>query len=154
MVKFIRSQKKCAQLVYRGYIYNRKIVQQNGRTTWRCSDLLKYRCNATCVTKLNQLVSIRREHHHENHLSKICTKSLFDYPEDLEEYLDIYTRDPIDASNQQVEVIDAGAEYKVVLRDNGGNGLTKEMMDEQEDHVEVEVEEEDDDDDHVEHEQE
>ncbi|KFB53273.1 Mod(mdg4)-v26 [Anopheles sinensis] len=159
VVKFIRSQKKCAQLVYDGYIYNRKIVQQNGRTTWRCSDLLKYRCNATCVTKLNQLVSIRREHHHENHLKKICTKSLFDYPEDLEEYLNIYTRDPIDASNQQVEVIDAGAEYKVVLRDNGGNRLTKEMMhqQEEEDHVEVEIEEEEeeeDDDDHVEHEQE
>ncbi|XP_052864865.1 modifier of mdg4-like isoform X1 [Anopheles cruzii] len=121
VVKFIRSQKKCAQLVYGGYIYNRKITHQNGRTTWRCSDLLKYHCRATCVTKQNKLISVRRQHQHENHLSKIVKKLLYDYPEDLEEYLNIYTRDPIDPIKQEVDVIDAGEEYKIVLRASSGN---------------------------------
>uniref|UniRef100_A0A182JNK0 BTB domain-containing protein n=1 Tax=Anopheles christyi TaxID=43041 RepID=A0A182JNK0_9DIPT len=114
-VQFIRSQKKCAQLVYDGYIYNRKTVQQNGRTTWRCCELLKYHCKATCVTKLNQLIGIRCEHNHEDHWSKIESKTLYDFPEDLEEYVNIRTRDPIDVKNDKVDVIDNGAVFEVVL---------------------------------------
>nr|XP_049461667.1 modifier of mdg4-like isoform X2 [Anopheles coluzzii] len=116
-VKFIRSQKKCAQLVYDGYIYNRKMIQQNGRTTWRCCDLLKYHCKATCVTKQNKLIGIRSEHNHNDHSSKIEDKALYDFPEDLEEYVNIRTRDPIDVKNHKVDVIDTGAEFKIVVRD-------------------------------------
>uniref|UniRef100_A0A182PMZ3 BTB domain-containing protein n=1 Tax=Anopheles epiroticus TaxID=199890 RepID=A0A182PMZ3_9DIPT len=118
-VKFIRSQKKCAQLVHEGYIYNRKTVHQNGRTSWRCCDLLKYHCKASCVTKLNQLVSIRNGHNHEDHSSKLTHKTLFDFPEDLEEYVNIRTQGPIDVVNHKVDVIDTGAEYKIVVSDRG-----------------------------------
>uniref|UniRef100_A0A182SQZ3 FLYWCH-type domain-containing protein n=1 Tax=Anopheles maculatus TaxID=74869 RepID=A0A182SQZ3_9DIPT len=117
-VKFIRSQKKCAQLVYRDYIYNRKTVHQNGRTTWRCSELIKYHCKATCVTKLNKLISTRCEHNHVDHSVKIESKTLYDFPEDLEEYLNIRTRDPLDFKNHELDVIDTGAEFRIVLRDH------------------------------------
>uniref|UniRef100_A0A182NKW8 BEN domain-containing protein n=1 Tax=Anopheles dirus TaxID=7168 RepID=A0A182NKW8_9DIPT len=123
VAKFIRSQKKCAQLVFEGYIYNRKIVQQNGRTTWRCSELLKYHCKATCVTKLNQLISIRRDHNHADHAGKIAKKLLYDFPEDLEEYMNIHTRHPIDVTNHEVDVIDDGADFKVVLRDQSSDSF-------------------------------
>uniref|UniRef100_A0A182MC08 BTB domain-containing protein n=1 Tax=Anopheles culicifacies TaxID=139723 RepID=A0A182MC08_9DIPT len=116
IVKFIRSQKKCAQLVYDGYIYNRKTFHQNGRTTWRCTELLKYHCKASCVTKLNRLISTRSEHNHADHTLKISDKTLYDYPEDLEEYMNIHTRDPIDIEKHKLDVIDTGAEYKVVIR--------------------------------------
>ncbi|XP_049276904.1 modifier of mdg4-like isoform X2 [Anopheles funestus] len=122
IVKFIRSQKKCAQLVYEGYIFNRKTLHQNGRTTWRCSDLLKYHCKASCVTKLNRLISTRCDHNHEDHSAKIADKTLYDYPEDLEEYMNIRTRDPIDIEKHKLDVIDTGAEFKVVIRDNGSIG--------------------------------
>lgn len=115
-IKFIRSQKKNAQLVYKGYLYNRKLTQQNGNTTWRCIDVTKLRCKAICVTKFNRLIRAKRQHGHENHESKIRNRPLYDYPEDLEEYLDIYSRDPISAS-QKLDVIDDGTDYKLVVRD-------------------------------------
>ncbi|XP_052903431.1 modifier of mdg4-like isoform X2 [Anopheles moucheti] len=121
IVKFIRSQKKCAQLVYEGYIYNRKTLHQNGRTTWRCTELLKYHCKASCVTKLNRLISTRCDHNHADHSAKIAEKTLYDYPEDLEEYMNIRTRDPIDIKNHKLDVIDTGAEFKVVLRGHDGD---------------------------------
>ncbi|KXJ75201.1 hypothetical protein RP20_CCG012175 [Aedes albopictus] len=115
-IKFIRSQKKNAQLVYKGFLYNRKLTQQNGNTTWRCIDVTKLRCKAICVTKFNKLIRAKRQHTHENHESKIRNRPLYDYPEDLEEYLDIYSRDPISAS-QKLDVIDDGTDYKLVVRD-------------------------------------
>lgn len=116
-IKFIRSQKKNAQLVYKGYLYNRKLTQQNGNTTWRCIEVSKLRCKAICVTKFNKLIRAKRQHIHENHDSKIKNRPLYDYPEDLEEYLDIYSRDPISAS-QKLDVIDDGIDYKLVVRDS------------------------------------
>ncbi|KAL1402719.1 hypothetical protein pipiens_005979 [Culex pipiens pipiens] len=115
-IKFIRSQKKSAQLVYRGYLYNRKLTQLNGNTTWRCVDVSKLRCKAICVTKFNRLVRAKRLHNHGHHRSRMRNKPLYDYPEDLEEYMDIYSRDPI-AASQQLDVIDDGTDYKLVVRD-------------------------------------
>ncbi|XP_062556657.1 uncharacterized protein LOC134221478 [Armigeres subalbatus] len=121
-VKFIRSQKKNAQLVYKGFLYNRKLTQQNGSTTWRCIDLPKTHCKAICVTKFNKLIRAKRQHNHENHENKIRYRPLYDYPEDLEEYLDIYSREPISAT-QKLDVIDDGTDYKLIVRDAlGGHG--------------------------------
>ncbi|XP_053697164.1 modifier of mdg4-like isoform X2 [Sabethes cyaneus] len=114
-IKFIRSQKKNAQLVYRGFLYNRKLTQQNGNTTWRCIEVAKLRCKAICVTKFNRLIRAKRQHVHENHENKIRNKPLYDYPEDLEEYLDIYSKDPISASHE-IDVIDDGTGHKLVVR--------------------------------------
>lgn len=85
-VKFIRSQKKNAQLVYDRYIYNKKLTQINGHTTWRCIDLLKEHCKAVVVTKNSQLVAIRREHNHSNHAQRIGQRELYDEEEDLGDY--------------------------------------------------------------------
>ncbi|XP_062704523.1 uncharacterized protein LOC134286836 [Aedes albopictus] len=115
-IKFVRSQKKNAQLVYKGFLYNRKLTQQNGNTTWRCIEVTKLRCKAICVTKFNKLILAKRQHSHENHESKIRNRPLYDYPEDLEEYLDIFSREPISAS-QKLDVIDDGTDYKLVVRD-------------------------------------
>lgn len=80
-IYFIRSQKKQAQLVYKGYIFNKKQTQANGHTTWRCIDLTKNRCTAVCTTKDNKLKSVRRAHHHPPHWNRISNKKYFDADE-------------------------------------------------------------------------
>lgn len=94
-VKFIRSQKKNPQLVYRGFIYNKKLTQANGHTTWRCSDVSKNKCRAVCLTHGSALVVARREHDHDDHRERIGTRTLYDVEDDLEEYVDINTADPL-----------------------------------------------------------
>lgn len=91
VVKFIRSQKKNAQLVYNGYIYNKKLTQANNNTTWRCIDVLKMRCKAVVITKKNKLVAARREHNHDDHLSRIGERPLYNEEEDLGEYIELKT---------------------------------------------------------------
>ncbi|XP_005180545.1 modifier of mdg4 isoform X8 [Musca domestica] len=88
-VKFIRSQKKNAQLVYNGFIYNKKLTQANGHTTWRCIDVLKMRCKAVVITKKNELVIARREHNHENHMQRINQRPLYNEEEDLGDYIEL-----------------------------------------------------------------
>lgn len=61
---FKRSQKSKPQLVYRGYVYNKKISYGNGNTNWRCSDFVKFKCHATCLTKDNKVMRCRLEHKH------------------------------------------------------------------------------------------
>ncbi|XP_013102004.1 modifier of mdg4 isoform X9 [Stomoxys calcitrans] len=88
-VKFIRSQKKNAQLVYNGFIYNKKLTQANGHTTWRCIDVLKMRCKAVVITKKNELVIARREHNHEDHMQRINQRPLYNEEEDLGDYIEL-----------------------------------------------------------------
>ncbi|XP_075153004.1 modifier of mdg4-like isoform X8 [Haematobia irritans] len=88
-VKFIRSQKKNAQLVYNGFIYNKKLTQANGHTTWRCIDVLKMRCKAVVITKKNELVIARREHNHEDHTQRINQRPLYNEEEDLGDYIEL-----------------------------------------------------------------
>ncbi|XP_065073198.1 modifier of mdg4-like isoform X4 [Ochlerotatus camptorhynchus] len=126
-IKFIRSQKKNAQLVYKGYLYNRKLTQLNGNTTWRCIEVSKLRCKAICVTKKNKLIRAKRQHIHENHNSKIKNRPLYAYPEDLDEYMDIYSRDPISAS-QKLDVIDDGIDYKLVVQEVDESGQISEII--------------------------
>lgn len=84
-IQFIRSQKKNAQLVYDGYIYNKKLTQANGHTTWRCSDVSKNRCRAVCTTINNELVHVRRSHDHEPHWSRIANRPLYNEEEEMTE---------------------------------------------------------------------
>lgn len=88
-IRFIRSQKKNAQLVYKGYIYNKKLSQVNGQTTWRCADVLKMRCKAVIITKRNELVAARREHNHIDHKERIGQRALYKEEEDLGDVVEL-----------------------------------------------------------------
>lgn len=119
-VKFIRSQKKNAQLVYNGYIYNKKLTQANGQTTWRCIDFLKLRCKAVVITKKNVLVAARRSHSHEDHVQRIGQRPLYNVEEDLGEYIEIKPEDPKLADYMSVTNIEicpqkSGKEYKLFV---------------------------------------
>ncbi|XP_026462067.1 modifier of mdg4-like [Ctenocephalides felis] len=80
-IKFIRSQKLNAQLVYNMCIYNRKKTLQNGCTTWRCCENLKYKCKAVCITLNDKFVNARHRHNHPNHWEKIANRPLHDRSE-------------------------------------------------------------------------
>ncbi|XP_017475184.1 PREDICTED: modifier of mdg4 isoform X6 [Rhagoletis zephyria] len=119
-VKFIRSQKKNAQLVYNGYIYNKKLTQANGQTTWRCIDFLKLRCKAVVITKKNILVAARRSHSHEDHVQRIGQRPLYNIEEDLGEYIEIKPEDPkladfMSVSNIEICPQKSGKEYKLFV---------------------------------------
>lgn len=100
-VRFIRSQKKNPQLVYEGYIYNKKLTQVSGHTTWRCTDVKKNKCKAVCITKNSELVSVRRQHIHEPHWSRISNRALYAVENDLDEYFEISSGDITDDKIQQ-----------------------------------------------------
>lgn len=88
-IKFIRSQKQNAQLVYNMCIYNRKKTLQNGCTTWRCCENLKYKCKAACITLNDKFVNARHRHNHPNHWEKIANRPLHDRSEfELDEFSD------------------------------------------------------------------
>ncbi|XP_017081865.1 modifier of mdg4-like isoform X2 [Drosophila eugracilis] len=93
-ISFIRSQKKNAQLVFRNYIYNKKLTQANGQTTWRCADVLKLRCKAVVITRDGQFIDARRQHNHESHSSRIGQRQLYKVEQELEEYIEICTSNP------------------------------------------------------------
>ncbi|XP_017003633.2 modifier of mdg4-like isoform X2 [Drosophila takahashii] len=93
-ISFIRSQKKNAQLVYRNYIYNKKLTQANGQTTWRCADVLKLRCKAVVITREGQFIDARRQHNHESHSSRIGQRQLYKVEQELDEYIEICTSNP------------------------------------------------------------
>ena len=91
-IQFIRSQKKNAQLVHDGFIFNKKIGQANGHVTWRCSDLSKNRCRAVCITKYNVLISTRRGHDHDNHWGRIANRTMYPREDDMDEYETVEAR--------------------------------------------------------------
>lgn len=64
-MKYIRSQKNKPQLVYRGYTYNKKLIYPtNGNIVWRCVDMHKYKCLATCIVNKTKMIKGRLEHNH------------------------------------------------------------------------------------------
>lgn len=95
-VQFIRSQKKNAQLVYKGFIYNKKLTQANGHTTWRCSDVSKNKCRAVVLTKRSRLVVAKRQHIHEDHWDRIGVRTLYDVEDELDstEFVELDVKDP------------------------------------------------------------
>ncbi|CRK91981.1 CLUMA_CG005563, isoform B [Clunio marinus] len=74
---FMRSQKCRPQLVYEGFIFNKKITYSNGNTNWRCVDFLKHKCLAGCLTKDNKLIRRRMEHKHPAHTKKLLNKRFY-----------------------------------------------------------------------------
>lgn len=119
-IKFIRSQKKNAQLVYKDYIYNKKLTQANGQTTWRCADVLKLRCKAVVITKNGEFVDARRHHNHESHAGRIGQRQLYKIEEELEEYIEICTSNPkisqyLSSSNISIMTAKDGKECKLFV---------------------------------------
>ncbi|XP_017023347.1 modifier of mdg4-like isoform X2 [Drosophila kikkawai] len=119
-IRFIRSQKKNAQLVFRDYIYNKKLTQANGQTTWRCADVLKLRCKAVVITKNGSFVDARRQHNHQSHASRIGQRQLYKVEEELEEYIEICTSNPkisqyLGSSNISIMTAKDGKECKLFL---------------------------------------
>jgi FLYWCH zinc finger domain len=84
-IHFIKSQKKNAQLVFGGYIFNKKLTQANGQTTWRCAEVIKHKCRALCITRNNVLIRARREHSHPNHAKRIGNRTLFTFIDEVED---------------------------------------------------------------------
>lgn len=76
-VRYMRSQKSKAQLVYNGYIYGKKVTYSNGNTNWRCAEYLKYKCFASCITKNNRVVRCRATHKHARPTAKVEKKLLY-----------------------------------------------------------------------------
>lgn len=96
-VFYIRSQKKNPQLVYDGFIFNKKQTQANGHTTWRCTEMAKNRCRAVCITQNSRLVHARRSHHHEPHWGRFTNRELYttEHEADVDAHGEIYTtQDP------------------------------------------------------------
>lgn len=81
-------------MVYKGYIYNKKLTQANGHTTWRCCEVLKTRCKAVVITKNNKLVAARRDHCHPDHYSRIGNRPLYEVEEELGDYIELKSNDP------------------------------------------------------------
>jgi hypothetical protein len=79
----MRSQKSKPQLVYEGFIYNKKITYSNGNSNWRCADFIKHKCFASCITKDNQMIRRRLEHKHPQPTAKLLNKKLYATEESL-----------------------------------------------------------------------
>lgn len=103
-VFYIRSQKKNAQLVYEGYIYNKKQTQANGHTTWRCCEMAKNRCRAVCITRNSKLVRARRNHEHPAHWSRFSNRELYSTEHDIDAHGEIFTITQTSDGNKTVLV--------------------------------------------------
>lgn len=143
-IRFIRSQKKNAQLVYRDYIYNKKLTQANGQTTWRCADVLKLRCKAVVITKNGEFIDARRQHNHESHALRIGMRQLYKIEEELEEYVEICTSNPkisqyLGSSNISIMTAKDGKECKLFLPASEASEIEMQAMVHSEDDEEEEV---------------
>lgn len=92
-VFYIRSQKKNPQLVYDGYIFNKKQTQANGHTTWRCCEMAKNRCRAVCITRNSRLIHSRRSHLHPPHWGRFSNRELYttEHEADVDSHGDVFT---------------------------------------------------------------
>jgi hypothetical protein len=71
--------------VFEGYIFNKKLTQANGQTTWRCAEVIKHKCRALCITRNNVLLRFRRDHTHPNHAKRIGSRTLYAFVDEVEE---------------------------------------------------------------------
>lgn len=87
-LKFILSQKKNAQLVFEGYVFNKKITQANGHTVWRCVDVAKKKCHSRIITKNNVLVKAWINHSsHIPHSPKLINRTMYDREDELDDLI-------------------------------------------------------------------
>jgi lipopolysaccharide export LptBFGC system permease protein LptF len=117
-IVFIKSQKNNAQLVYKMQIYNKKGVSQlTGHTTWRCAERRKYKCLATIISGNNELVRANLQHTHNfNHYERIKSRPVYEFEEDLDEYIEINSTDPNICD--KINIVDTGKEFKLIVSDN------------------------------------
>lgn len=76
-MKFIRSQKNKPQLLYHGYIFNKKTSYQNGNVAWRCADKNKYKCLASLIANGTKIIRSKLEHNHSTRIS-VAKKTIFE----------------------------------------------------------------------------
>lgn len=112
-IHYIRSQKKCAQLVYLGFIFNKKITQINGHTTWRCCEVSRLKCRAIVTTKNGKRIRSRDVHNHPDHRAKLLRRPLYDIEDELDEYIEIKSTNP--KICDMIGVIDVGTDFKLVV---------------------------------------
>lgn len=112
-VHFIRSQKKNAQLVYKHCIFNKKITQINGHTTWRCAEMAK-KCRALVTTKDGKLIRMRDGHNHVDHKEKLVRRVLYEVEDEMEEYIEM---EPTNSKIcEMLDVVDMGNDFKLVVQ--------------------------------------
>lgn len=90
-LKFIRSQKNKPQLVFRGYVYNKKTSYQNGNVVWRCADMSKFKCPASCMVNGTTLLRTRHTHNHESRKSTFHKKDVYLNEQELRDLLSAST---------------------------------------------------------------
>lgn len=103
--------------MHNGFIFNKKLTQANGHTTWRCADTIKGKCRAVCITKNNTLLVARRQHTHEPHWNRISNRPQYGAEHDLDEYLEIKTAAEGRFYETFLKVIDPNDEhtYKMLI---------------------------------------
>jgi hypothetical protein len=58
-------------------VYNKKTSYQNGNVAWRCADMSKYKCQASCIVNGTTLRRTRHFHNHESRKSTFNKKDVF-----------------------------------------------------------------------------
>lgn len=112
-IRFIRSQKKNAQLVYKNFIFNKKITQINGHTTWRCAEMAKIKCRALLTTKSGHLIRTRECHNHPDHQAKLLHRLYHDVENDMDEVFEIKSSE---LNVKKINIVDMGNRFKLVLK--------------------------------------
>lgn len=71
---FIENLQGETQLIYNGFVYNRKAIFPNGLTTWKCSSLNSMKCRAVIITKNNVMMAAKGHHNHKKHWNQESNK--------------------------------------------------------------------------------
>lgn len=58
-------------------MYNKKTSYQNGNVAWRCADMMKYKCLASCIVNGTKLIRARTTHTHESRKATFRKKDVF-----------------------------------------------------------------------------
>lgn len=88
-IKFIRSQKNKPQLLYRGYVFNKKTTYQNGNVAWRCADISKFKCPASCIVNGTRFTRSRLEHNHVSRKATYSKKDVFLSEQELDKLFSV-----------------------------------------------------------------
>lgn len=73
--------------MFRGYVYNKKTTYQNGNVAWRCSDMSKFKCLASCIVNGTKLIRSRLNHNHSTRKSAAGKQTMVFLDNDFENLL-------------------------------------------------------------------
>lgn len=68
-------------------MYNKKTSYQNGNVSWRCADMMKFKCPASCIVNGTSLRRIRNSHNHESRKSTFRKKDVYLNEQELRDLL-------------------------------------------------------------------